>query len=175
MRKLVIALTAATALLSLSAHAVPWCHGGTIVHIQTANWTGPQILANFYGAVPAGVADPEVYKAFTATSNYASTFSGGGGGFGGYSVPGSGTVRVTQTGPYTLTNMVGPGYYYVNQGVQFKLHKCYTIPPLVGVKEVVRMSPDSPGSNTPFEPLPEVEAVKQYWSVAEKEVLELKK
>lgn len=175
MRKLILAATAVTALFSLSAHAVPWCHGGTIVHFQTANWSGAQLLTNFFGTVPSGVADPEVYKAFTATANYASTFSGGGGGFGGYSVPGSGTVRVTHTGPYTLTNMVGPGYYQTSQGVQFKLHKCYTIPPLVGVKEVVRMSPDSPATNTPFTPLPEVAAVKQYWSTAEKDALDLKK
>lgn len=163
MKKLILSTLAASALLSLSAQAVPWCHRGTIVQIADVNWSEAQILANFYGSVPGSVLDPEVYKTSHATNNYASTFAGGGGGFGGYSVPGSGTVRVTHYDPYTLTNMVGPGYYFTSHGVKFKLHKCYTIPPMVEVRELAIV--ESPESGIGFKPLRGVEAIKEYWQI----------
>lgn len=153
-------LLAATA--SMQANAVPWCYKGTIVQIADVNWTQAQILANFTGSVPVGVADAEAYKAFTSSNNYASTFAGGGGGWGGYSVPGSGQVRVTPYAPYTLTNMVGPGYYYTTQGMKFKLHKCYTIPPLVRNVEVEKFK--EPTDGLKFEPLEGTEGATKYWS-----------
>lgn len=156
-------LMAATA--SMQTHAVPWCYKGTIVQIGDVNWTQAQILANFTGTVPVGVADAEVYKAFTASNNYASTFAGGGGGWGGYSVPGSGQVRVTHYAPYTLTNMVGPGYYFTSQGVKFKMHKCYTIPPLVRNVEVEKFKEPTDGMK--FEPLEGAEGATKYWSQSE--------
>ncbi|GAB2909065.1 hypothetical protein [Rheinheimera gaetbuli] len=165
MKKLILSTLAATALLSLSVQAVPWCHRGTIVQIADVNWSEAQILANFYGTVPGGVLDAEVYKTSHATNNYASTFAGGGGGFGGYSVPGSGTVRVTHYAPYTLTNMVGPGYYFTSQGVKFKLHKCYTIPPMVEVRELATV--ESPEAGIGFKPLRGVEAIKEYWQITD--------
>ncbi|KKO45816.1 hypothetical protein WG68_08895 [Arsukibacterium ikkense] len=165
MKKLILSTLAASALLSLSVQAVPWCHGGTIVQIADVNWSEAQILANFYGSVPPGVVDAEVYKTFHATNNYASTFAGGGGGFGGYSVPGSGTVQVTPYAPYSLTNMVGPGYYFTSQGVKFKIHKCYTIPPMVAVREVERVG--LPESGISFEPLRGLEAIEAYWKITD--------
>jgi hypothetical protein len=130
MKKLLIIAAVGATLLSSVAQAEPWFHHGTIVQIANVNWSGAQIAANFTGSVLGGVADAEVYKTFTATHNYAQTFAGGGGGFGGYSVPGSGQVRVVPYAPNSYTNMVGPGYYYTSQGVSFKMDKCYTIPPM---------------------------------------------
>lgn len=164
MNKRVIALTLGAGLLSTAASAVPWCHRGTVVQIADVSWTEAQILANFTGSVPSGVADPEYYKTFTATHNYASSFAGGGGGFGGYSVPGSGQVKVVPYAPYTYTNMVGPGYYFTSQGVKFKLKKCYTIPPLTQHYEVARIDDGDNGSGgiifKPYEKLP---AMSEYW------------
>lgn len=156
-----LAATVALGFSSLAAQAVPWCYRGTIVTIANANWSQAQIMANFTGSVPSGVLDPEVYITSTSTAAYASTFAGGGGGFGGYSVPGSGQVRVTHLGPYTLTNMVGPGYYYTSQGVTFKLDKCYTFPPLIRAERLEKLEFPEQGVN--FEPLEGTEGATKYW------------
>ncbi|MCL1038069.1 hypothetical protein L2750_13010 [Shewanella submarina] len=146
------------------AQAVPWCHGGTIVQIADVSWTQSQIMANFSGPIPGGVADPEYYTAATATFNYAQTFAGGGGGFGGYSVPGSGQVRVRHYAPYTFTNMVGPGYYYTSQGIKFKLDKCYTIPPMTAHHELEVALPEDPdGGDIKVTPLEGLEEMPRYW------------
>ncbi len=174
MKRLLSLFTAGTLLLSGAANAVPWCYGGTIVQIADVNWSQAQILANFSGSIPSGVADPEVYITSTATYNYASTFSGGGGGFGGYSVPGSGQVQVYPYAPYTYTNMIGPGYYYTSQGVKFKMKKCYTIPPLVEHLEVRELNPDDDGSGIVIKPYPELDAMKNYWNQKE-ETIEIRK
>lgn len=163
MKKLLIVAAVGATFLSSVAQAVPWCHKGTIVQIANVNWTGAQIAANFTGTVPGGVADAEVYKTFTATHNYAQTFAGGGGGFGGYSVPGSGQVRVVPYAPYTYTNMVGPGYYYTSQGVSFKLDKCYTIAPMTQHHEVHELSLDD-GSGIVVKPLDGLEKLELYWT-----------
>ncbi|NVJ59945.1 MAG: hypothetical protein HWE27_06115 [Gammaproteobacteria bacterium] len=159
-----MALTLSAGLLSTAVNAVPWCHKGTIVQIADVNWSQAQIMANFTGPVPSGVIDPEYYTTFTATHNYASTFAGGGGGFGGYSVPGSGQVKVETYAPYTYTNMVGPGYYYTSQGVKFRLKKCYTIPPMTQHHEIARIDDGDDGSGgiifKPYEKLP---ALSEYW------------
>lgn len=163
MNKLMIAATLVTSTLSLTAEAVPWCYRGTVVEIADVNWTQGHINANFFGSVPSGVADPEVYITHTATHNYANTFAGGGGGFGGYSVPGSGQVKVVPYAPYTYTNMVGPGYYYTTQGVSFKLKKCYTIPPLVQDLSYERIElPDGPAVE--FKPFDKIKDVLLYWT-----------
>ena len=146
------------------AHAVPWCHGGTIVQIADVTWSQSQIMANFSGSIPGGVSDPEYYTTATATYNYAQTFAGGGGGFGGYSVPGSGQVRVRHYAPYTFTNMVGPGYYFTSQGIQFKLDKCYTIPPMmVHHKLEVAFPQDPGGDDIQVTPLEGLEEMPRYW------------
>jgi len=162
MKKLLTCVAVGAAFLSTAAQAVPWCHQGTIVQIADVNWSQAQILANFTGSVPGGVVDPEVYTTFHATHNYANTFAGGGGGFGGYSVPGSGQVRVVPYAPYSYTNMVGPGYYYTSQGVSFKLDKCYTIAPMTHHLEVAELSKDD-GSGISVKPLGGLEALNEYW------------
>ncbi len=95
--------------------------------------------------MPTSVLDPERYVTFTATHNYASAFSGGSGGFGGFSVPGSGQVRVKSYAPSTYTSYVGPGYYFTSHGVEFTLEKCYTIPPMTQVLDYATVAlPDGP-------------------------------
>ena len=129
LKKLLISVALGSALLSNVAQAVPWCHHGTIVQIADVNWTEAQILANYTGTYPTPtyVIDAQVYITYNASQSYANGFVGGGGAFGGYSVPGSGEVRVIPYAPNSFINMVGPGYYYTNQGIRFKLDKCYTI------------------------------------------------
>ncbi len=166
MNKKLLSLAVGATLLSSAVQAVPWCHKGTIVQIADVSWSGAQIMANFTGTVPSGVYDPEYYITSTATYNYANTFAGGGGGFGGYSVPGSGQVRVIPYAPYTYTNMVGPGYYYTSQGVKFKLEKCYTIPPLTVHHELAEVSPDIGGGDIVFDPAEGVDVIKKYWRQA---------
>jgi hypothetical protein len=155
--------------ISSVAQAVPWCHRGTIVQIANVNWSQAQIMANFSGAIPGGVADFEAYTTYNSTNNYANTFAGGGGGFGGYSVPGSGQVRVRTYAPYTLTNMVGPGYYFTSQGVKFKLDKCYTIPPLMEHKEIARFEPAKPETGFEAVPYENLRAVTEYWRESDQE------
>lgn len=139
-----LSLIAASLVLlsSTAAQAVPWCWRGTIVEIQDVTWNGSQILTNFGGGpVPGGVLNPDYFKAYTAATTYASSFAGGGGGFGGYSVPGSGEVLVFAYAPTNYTN--GPiGSYNVAQGISFKLKKCYTIVPLTAVAFDVIALPD---------------------------------
>jgi hypothetical protein len=151
-------LTTTLLILLLSwgtAQAVPWCWRGTILEIQDVTWTETEIMMNFSGPIPAGVYDDEYYTTFTATHNYAATFAGGGGGFGGYSVPGSGQVKVQAYAPNSYVNMVGPGNYFTSDGVQFKLLKCYTVPPLTTVVDFATiLEPDGPPIQVrPFEGL----------------------
>lgn len=169
MKKLLLAAAVGASMFSSVAQAVPWCHGGTIVQIADVTWSEAQINANFTGSVPSGVADPEVYVTFHATHNYANTFAGGGGGFGGWSVPGSGQVRVIPYAPYTYTNMVGPGYYFTSQGVSFKMEKCYSIAPMTQHHEVHELSKEDPGSGVVVKPLEGVEKLPLYWRSAETE------
>ncbi|MGI2258207.1 hypothetical protein [Shewanella sp. GXUN23E] len=164
-RKITLSATLTTLLLASTvisglAQAVPWCYRGTIVQIADVTWGQSQILANFSGTIPGGVADPEYYITSTATYNYSQNFVGGGGGFGGYSVPGSGQVRVTHYAPYTFTNMVGPGYYFTSQGIKFRMDKCYTIPPMTAHLELEVAEPDG---DIPIKPLSGLEAVIDYW------------
>jgi hypothetical protein len=162
MNKKLLGIAIGATLLSSAAQAVPWCHQGTIVEIADVNWSGAQIAANYTGPAPVGVYDLEVYKTFTATHNYASGFAGGGGGFGGYSVPGSGQVKVVAYAPNPYTNMVGPGNYYTSHGVSFKLQKCYTIPPLTIHHELAEVSPDI-GGGISFEPAKGMQVIKEAW------------
>ncbi|PAJ76370.1 hypothetical protein CJF42_00260 [Pseudoalteromonas sp. NBT06-2] len=161
MNKILMAIAGSTLLLSAVAEAVPWCHRGTIVQIANVSWSEAQILANYTGSIPGGVSDPQYYITAMATNNYANTFAGGGGGFGGYSVPGSGQVSVHPYAPYTYTNMVGPGYYFTSQGIKFKLNKCYTIPPMTHHKELQRFEPDVGGII--FEPYSEIKNIEYFW------------
>ena len=128
-----VTLLAAGGLFSGTASAVPWCHGGTIVTIQNTNWSEPIILANFTGSVPAGHTYPDYYITATAINAYGNTFAGGGGSIGGYTVPGSGQVKAIAYAPYSYTNTVSG--YTTSQGISFKLRKCYTLPPMVSVKD----------------------------------------
>ncbi len=168
MKKLLVSAAVGAAFLaSTAAQAVPWCYKGTIVQIADVSWSEAQINANFTGTVPAGVLDPEVYITATATNNYASTFTGGGGGFGGYSVPNSGQVRVIPYAPYTYTNMVGPGYYFTSQGVKFKMEKCYTIAPMTEHLEVADLVFDEgngDGGGIVVKPLSGLDLLKDYWN-----------
>ena len=167
MKKSIISIACALMFTTGIANAVPWCHQGTIVQIADVSWNQSQILANFTGSIPTGVTDPEHYITFTATHNYANTFAGGGGGFGGYSVPGSGQVKVEAYAPYSYTNMVGPGNYFTSQGVQFKLKKCYTIPPMTIQHEFVALDDisgdDLTGGDGVIKPYVELEAINKYW------------
>ena len=163
MKKGLLTIALGLGLMSGAATAVPWCHKGTIVQIADVSWSQAQILANFSGSIPPSVYDPEYYVTYTATHAYASTFAGGGGGFGGYSVPGSGQVRVKPYAPYTYTNMVGPGHYFTSQGVQFKLEKCYTIPPLTQHLEVEKFDLDDGAGGIIFRPYKRLRAMEQFW------------
>ncbi|MCX7552281.1 hypothetical protein OS175_00195 [Marinicella sp. S1101] len=170
LKKSITAALVITGLSASLAHAVPWCHQGTIVQIADVNWGESSIIANYPGSIPADIppwvtGNVDMHITFMATHTYASGFAGGGGGFGGYSVPGSGQVKVYAYAPYNY--ITAPSLYSTAQGVQFKLKKCYTIPPMVAVKELRELelpwSPggqDNPVSVRPLERLQELDA---YW------------
>jgi len=166
MKKKLIALAVTATFITGVAEALPWCHRGTIVQIADVSWSEANILANFLGTVPTGVYDPEHYITHTATNNYANTCAGGGGGFGGYRVPGSGQVVVEAYAPYSYTNMIGPGNYFTSQGVQFKLKKCYTIPPMTIVHNYAEINkPDGPVISV--KPFKELMNIRKYWDIVD--------
>lgn len=161
---------AAFSFIATSAQAVPWCWKGSIVQIADVSWNQSQILANFNGPVPANHPYPDHYIVYEATRNFANLFSGGGGGFGGWTVPGSGQVQVQHYAPYTLTNMM-PGNYDISQGVRFKMKKCYSIPMMVQISEQ-DISKDISGFVPQIlKPLEGIEEIKNYWEApSEKEL-----
>ncbi len=167
MNKLTISIAAASMAVSSIAQAVPWCHRGTIVQIADVTWSQSQIMANFTGSIPGSVTDPEHYVTFTATHNYASGFVGGGGGFGGYSVPGSGEVIVVPYAPNSYINVVGPGAYFTSQGVSFKMRKCYTVAPLTAQLEKARLNPRDPLGGIVTVPLEGLDAMSIYWDIVD--------
>ncbi len=168
-------LIVAAGMATTIAQAVPWCHKGTIVQIADVHWGESSILANYPGGVPGGL-PPVIYGnvdthiTFTSTNQYANSFAGGGGSFGGYSVPGSGQVLVHPYAPHNYTN--APSLYSTSEGVKFKLKKCYTIPPLVEVFELEKfvgpVLPGEPGGPVVFEPLERIEEMRAYWERAER-------
>lgn len=159
-----------TAFSTSIANAVPWCHNGTIVQIADVSWGESSIIANYPGSIPGDIppwvtTDVDHHITFEATHQYASGFAGGGGGFGGYSVPGSGQVKVDVYAPSTY--LTAPSWYNTSQGVQFKLRKCYTIPPMTAVKELRHFEgPWTPGgTDNPIgiEPLSRLPELDVYW------------
>ena len=157
-----------TLLLVLSintGYAVPWCHGGTIVQIQNTSWTQAGILANYPGSIPSGLPDYGITG--NAMNNYAMSFSGGGGSLGGFSVPGSGQVRADA---YSPSSYLSGNNYSTSQGVYFKLNKCYTIPPMIAIKELASelsgINPDGPVIEVTYDALEEAEQICNYWTQA---------
>ena len=153
-----------------SAQADIWCKKGTIVQIGDVSWGAAAIEANFPGtipgSVPAWVTDLDVYVATTAMFTYASSFAGGGGGFGGYSVPDSGSITTDIYAPFSLTNMVGA--YSYSEGIQFKIFKCYTIPPMTSadVLEEVQINDGVIGGGI-IKPLRGLDRIREYWTQRE--------
>lgn len=151
-------------LLSVNAAiAVPWCHFGTIVTIQNVTWSQNNIIANYPGPIPVGLADVGITS--NSMGQYASTFVGGGGSLSGYTVPGSGSVIAKA---YAPSSYLSSNYYSTSQGVQFKLNKCYTIPPMTAVKEIRMASnpanPDTPVIGVEYSALEGGEEMCRYWS-----------
>lgn len=148
-----------------SAFAERWCQHGTIVTIQDVTWSQNNIIANYPGAIPSGV--PDYVITGNAMNNYGSSFAGGGGSIGGYgyTVPGSGTVIEKA---YAPSSFLSGNNYSLAQGVQFKLKKCYTVPPMTAVK-AVRMeanpnNPDTPVIGVTYSALEGAENLCHYWS-----------
>lgn len=159
----------AAGLSSTIAQAVPWCHQGTIVQIADVNWGESSILANYPGVVPPWVVgNVDMHITFMSTNQYASGFAGGGGGFGGYSVPGSGQVKVYAYAPHNY--ITAPSLYSTSEGVKFKMKKCYTIPPMTQHHELSEIAlpwtpgnPNNPDNPISIEPLEYVQELKAYW------------
>jgi len=133
------------------ALAVPWCHLGTKVQIADVSWDEASIVANYPGSIPGDippwiVGNTNMHITFMSVMTYANTFAGGGGGFGGYSVPNSGQVRQLPYAPHNY--ITAPSLYNISQGVSFKLEKCYTIPPMIAVSALEMIAPD-PGGDGP--------------------------
>lgn len=160
----------------INVQAVPWCHNGTIVQIADVSWNESSIEANYPGTLPDSIPDwvvgnVNMHIAFVSTNHYASTFIGGGGGFGDYTVSNSGDVRVEAYGPHNY--ITAPSLYHISQGVQFKIKKCYTVPPMTAVKERFQFSPDiigpeiidvnGSGGAIKVKALDGLEQIQQYW------------
>ena len=166
LKKSIGMIIVAAGLSSTVAQAEQWCNHGTIVQIADVNWGESSILANYPGVVPPWVVgNVDMHITFMATNEYASGFAGGGGGFGGYSVPGSGQVRVDAYAPHNY--ITAPSLYSTAQGVKFRIEKCYTIPPMVAVHELFEFEgpvvPGDPNSPIGFEPLERLPEIKEYW------------
>ena len=169
MKKLLVAAAVGAAFLSsTAAQAVPWCWKGHIVEIGDVQWTQSQIIANFGPTtIPPYMTDPDRFIAFTAAYNYANSFSGGGGSWGGYTVPGSGQVMVDPYAPYSYVSQ-GPGFYNLSQGLYFKMKKCFTVPVMIkhpAIRDfelsIDNGSPDPVLDPAPFDGL---ENMTKYWS-----------
>ncbi|QGX39763.1 hypothetical protein [Permianibacter aggregans] len=126
-----LVVLAASALLSASAHAVPWCWGGTIVNNYASKSFSPTELyavetqmINIADPGYAMAIDKPVYVASHAAWNHGQMYAGGAGP-NWNNVPGHGQIRTRITAPYTLTNMVGPGAYFLSQGMSAKYDKCF--------------------------------------------------
>lgn len=114
-----------------TAQAVPWCYKGTIVNnYGSKNFSHSELLAVQNDLITSGDlgyqnnSDQQAYVAYTATHAHAQVYAGAAGP-NWNNVPGHGQVRTRIIAPYTLTNMVGPGYYYISQGAQAKYDKCF--------------------------------------------------
>lgn len=166
LKKSISMIIIAAGLSSTIAQAVPWCHQGTIVQIADVNWGESSITANYPGVVPPWVVgNVDMHITFMSTHQYASGFAGGGGGFGGYSVPGSGQVKVYAYAPHNY--ITAPSLYSTAEGVKFKLKKCYTIPPMTVLHELREVElPWTPGGgDNPIsvEPMERVQGLDAYW------------
>ena len=164
MKNKTISIFALLLVLSINTgYSVPWCHHGTIVQIQNVNWSQASILANYPGTIPVWMPDHGITG--MSMDNYATSFAGGGGSIGGYTVPGSGQVLALAYSPSSYTS---GNNYSISQGVQFKLNKCYTIAPMVAIKdfavELPGINPDGPVIGVTYGPLEGIEPMCQYWS-----------
>lgn len=163
-----------------NTQAIPWCHGGTIVQIADVNWNQSSIEANYPGILPDSIPDwvvgnVNMHITFVSTNNYASTFIGGGGGFGDYSVSDSGDVRVIPYAPHNY--ITAPSLYNISEGVRFRIQKCYTIPPMTAVTERFHFTTDmigpgiidNNGSGGAIEvrTLNGLEQISEYWSTTQ--------
>ena len=117
--------------LAGASHAVPWCHQGTIINnYGSKNFSHSELLTVQNDLITSGDLgyqnniDPQAYVAYTATHAHAQVYADAAGP-NWNNVPGHGQVRTRIIAPYTLTNMVGPGYYYISQGAQAKYDKCF--------------------------------------------------
>jgi len=176
LKKSINMLIIAAGLSSTLAQAVPWCHRGTIVQIADVTWGESSIVANYPGSIPGDippyiVGNVNNHITFMSTNQYASSFAGGGGGFGGYSVPGSGQVKVYAYAPHNY--ITAPTHYDISEGVKFKLKKCYTIPPMVVVHELREfigpITPGDPNSPIGVEPLERLYELGAYWEKSKEE------
>lgn len=173
--KKTISLILITAGLSSTiAQADIWCKNGTIVQIADVNWGESSIIANYPGSIPADIPAwvfnaniVDMHITDTSTHQYAAGFAGGGGGFGGFSVPGSGQVKVYPYAPHNY--ITAPSLYSTSEGVKFIIKKCYTIPPMTGHHELRDFPlPWNPISDTPYtpnsiKPMESIEGLAAYW------------
>lgn len=158
-----------------SAHI--WCNDGTVVQIADVTWNESSIITNYPGLIPGDippwvVGNVDMHITYEAIRNYADTFVGGGGGFGGYSVPNSGEVVEDAYWPHNY--ITAPSLYHISQGVKFRLKKCYTIAPMTAVKDLEMIA--LPGGTVPGEtshdfisrlkvtPLYGLERMMDYWN-----------
>lgn len=170
LKKTIGLMIVAAGLSSTIAQAVPWCHQGTIVQIADVNWGESSIIANYPGSIPGDippwvVGNVDMHITFMSTHQYASGFAGGGGGFGGYSVPNSGQVKVYAYAPHNY--ITAPSLYSTAEGVKFKLKKCYTIPPMTVVHELYEValpwSPSTPDNPISIKPMERIQGLDAYW------------
>jgi hypothetical protein len=131
MNKISMAVAAVAGLVSVSAHAVPWCWQGTIV----SNYASKSFSYAELTAVEAQmilISDPgyllaydkPVYVASHAAFDHGQMYAGSAGP-NWNNVPGHGQIRTRIVAPYSITNMVGPGAYSLSQGLQAKYDKCF--------------------------------------------------
>lgn len=147
--------------LTVSAQAVPWCYGGTIVTVQTHNLDEGTLLFLFGSqTIPSGV-DPlqeDRYIASTVGWDLAYAHAGGGGGWNGWSVPNAGEVRVDAFFPASYLSGLT---YHLSEGLRFHVEKCYTIPPHVQIDWEVEVS-EKPGAGG-YTVFPYLKNIERYW------------
>ena len=171
LKKILCLVSMATIVPFGSASAHKWCHNGTIVQIGDVNWNESVIIANYPGIVPDDIPDwvfdnIDHHIAYEAKKNYADSFVGGGGALGGFVAANSGEVR---TSVYAPSNYItAPSLYNISEGIQFKLHKCYTIPPMTQLETLYEIDmpwKPTPGVSNPvvIAPMNGVDGVRQYW------------
>ncbi len=147
--------------LSVPAHAIPWCQGGTIVTLHTHVLDETALLYHFGNqTIPPNVdpVDEDRYIASTVAWGLAYPHAGGGGGWGGWSVPNAGEVEADVFAPNSYVSQI---IYSLSEGLGFDVKKCFTIPPMVQVEWDLD-SVDNGGVGG-ANPLPYVKGIERFW------------